>query len=104
VAETRDDSSKNGWLRAIGAGNGHRVQGFDTSADPKIMAKEPTSAGQGRWDENRTARVRRIREEVREGRYRVDGERLGLCMVATWMGLVQATFSGRGIEEGRSSC
>jgi anti-sigma28 factor (negative regulator of flagellin synthesis) len=68
------------------------------------MAKEPTSAGHGGCDENRTARVRRIREEVRDGRYQVDGERLGLCMVATWTDLVAATFSRRGIEDRRSGC
>jgi anti-sigma28 factor (negative regulator of flagellin synthesis) len=68
------------------------------------MAKEPTFAGQGWQDENRKARVQRICEEVRDGRYQVDGERLCLCILAQSMNLVAAQLSGRGPQAPRNGC
>lgn len=68
------------------------------------MAKEPTFAAQIRSDENREARVRRIREEVQGGRYQVDDERLCLCIVARTTDLLASRLARRVLDSGRPGC
>ncbi len=67
------------------------------------MAKQPTSARHTDFDETREDRVRRLREEVRGGRYQVDNERLALCILARATEQVVNQLSRRG-QQPRAGC
>jgi anti-sigma28 factor (negative regulator of flagellin synthesis) len=65
-----------------------------------------TAASQRTHDpvvESGAARLLRVRDEVRSGRYRVDADRLALCILASSASSTAARVAGRPLDE-RLSC